>query len=93
MRRVGRPGLIGLAARTAVVTGTANAMQNRALRRRQDAQAQMAPEAPSPQPAPAPQPSGSAPDLTAELSKLAELHSSGLLTAEEFAAAKARLLG
>lgn len=40
IRRVGRPGLIGLAARTAVVAGTANAvgrgMNNRAERRAQD---------------------------------------------------------
>ncbi|PFG18597.1 SHOCT domain-containing protein [Serinibacter salmoneus] len=40
IRRVGRPGLIGLAARTAVVAGTANAvgrgMNNRADRRAQD---------------------------------------------------------
>jgi hypothetical protein len=33
-----------------------------------------------------------APDLTTELEKLAGLHSSGVLTDEEFAAAKARLL-
>ncbi|MGB4779282.1 MAG: SHOCT domain-containing protein, partial [Microbacterium sp.] len=38
--RVGRPGLVGLAARTAVVTGTANAMNNRAAAQRQDAVAQ-----------------------------------------------------
>jgi membrane protease subunit (stomatin/prohibitin family) len=32
-------------------------------------------------------------DVTAELQKLAELHKSGVLTAEEFAAAKKKLLG
>ncbi len=32
-------------------------------------------------------------DITAELQKLAELHKSGLLTADEFAAAKQKLLG
>lgn len=37
MRRVGRPGLIGLAARTAVVAGTANAVNARAGQRQQAA--------------------------------------------------------
>lgn len=96
MRRVGRPGLIGLAARTAVVTGTANAMQNRAMQNRQEAQlAQQAAAAPlSSQGAsepPAPPAAGA--DLVAELSKLGELRTAGVLTDEEFAAAKARLLG
>ncbi len=97
LRRVGRPGLIGLAARTAVVTGTANAMNSRAANRQQQQQmaaeqayqesmAQQAPVAPAVAPGPAM-------DLTAELGKLADLHSSGVLTDAEFAAAKARLLG
>lgn len=33
-----------------------------------------------------------APDLTAQLQQLAQLHDSGILTDEEFAAAKAKLL-
>lgn len=37
MRRAGRPGLIGLAARTAVVAGTANAVNARASQRHQAA--------------------------------------------------------
>ena len=37
MRRAGRPGLIGLAARTAVVAGTANAVNARAGQRQQAA--------------------------------------------------------
>ena len=40
--------------------------------------------------APAP---ASSPDLITELKKLADLHSAGVLTDDEFAAAKARLLG
>ncbi|MDD1652913.1 MAG: SHOCT domain-containing protein [Methanomicrobiales archaeon] len=32
-------------------------------------------------------------DITAELQKLAELHKSGVLSAEEFAAAKKKILG
>ncbi|WP_448222514.1 SHOCT domain-containing protein [Gordonia iterans] len=113
MRRAGRPGLIGLAARTAVVTGTANAMGNRAHSKRlaqeqaaqqqaaaqqaawQQQQAQQAafaaPQAPA-APAPSPAATGGV-DLTAELMKLADLRTQGLLTDEEFAAAKAKLLG
>jgi hypothetical protein len=41
-------------------------------------------------PAPAPAPAG---DTTAELERLAGLHQSGALTDDEFAAAKAKLLG
>jgi hypothetical protein len=57
-----------------------------------DAQAQQQaysapPEQYLPPPAPAPQP-----DLTAKLQQLAELHNSGVLTDEEFAAAKQKLL-
>ncbi len=113
MRRAGRPGLIGLAARTAVVTGTANAMGNRAAAKRaeqaQQVQAQQAwqqqqaeqayaaqQQAAQQQAAPAAPPAPAAPagvDLTAELTKLADLHTKGLLTDAEFAAAKAKLLG
>ncbi|NUS12192.1 MAG: SHOCT domain-containing protein, partial [Streptomyces sp.] len=60
-RRVGRPGLIGAAARTAVVTGTATAV-NRRVQSRADARdadryaaARPDPAAPAP-PAPAPAP-------------------------------------
>lgn len=47
---------------------------------------QQAQQAPAPQAAPGGQ------DITAELQKLAQLHSSGALTDEEFASAKQRLL-
>lgn len=47
-----------------------------------------APQAPAPAPAAAP-----ADDTTAELERLAGLHQSGALTDDEFAAAKAKLLG
>jgi hypothetical protein len=51
-------------------------------------EAQAAP--PAAAPAPAAAPSG---DATAELERLAGLHQSGALTDEEFAAAKAKVLG
>jgi uncharacterized membrane protein YebE (DUF533 family) len=46
--------------------------------------------APAPAPAPAPAAGG---DTTAELERLASLHTAGALTDDEFAAAKAKLLG
>ena len=96
-------GLIRGMARTAVVAGTATAVSNRVSRRqaerwqRQDYEQQAqyaAPQyaAPPPAPAPAAAPAGGA-DMTAELERLATLRNQGVLTDEEFAAAKAKLLG
>jgi multidrug resistance efflux pump len=45
------------------------------------------------QAAPAAAPPAAAPDAAAELERLAQLHQSGALTDEEFAAAKAKVLG
>lgn len=57
-----------------------------------DAQAQQQQAAPPPQyAAPAPQVPAQN-DLTAKLNELAQLHTAGVLTDEEFAAAKAKLL-
>lgn len=51
-------------------------------------------QAPPPPPAPAPAPPPAAEDdQVAQLQKLADMRAQGLLTDEEFAAAKARLLG
>ena len=48
----------------------------------------------APPPAPAPEPAGAGgDDLTADLRRLAELENQGILSEEEFAAAKAKLLG
>jgi hypothetical protein len=99
MRRMGRPGLVGMAARTAVVAGTATAVAG-GVRHHQDekyaaqqAEAQQAPPPPPPAAAPAPAaaPSGDV-DVTGELTKLADMKAQGLLTEEEFSAAKAKLL-
>jgi uncharacterized membrane protein YebE (DUF533 family) len=54
---------------------------------------QTAPQPPPPAPAPAPAPAAPAGDTTAELERLAQLHQSGALTDDEFAAAKSKLLG
>lgn len=100
--RMGRPGLLGLAARTAVVAGTATAVSGgMAAHQRRKAQseyeaaqyeaAQQQAAEPVTSPAPA---SATAPvDLVAELQELGDLQTRGLLTDAEFAAAKTRLLG
>lgn len=78
-------GLLRTAARTAVISGTATAVSGRVARRQAAAYAgEAAPAAPT---APAPD------DNIAEIQELAALHSQGVLTDEEFAAAKAKLLG
>ena len=82
-------GLLRMAARTAVVAGTATAVSGRVQRRQaakwdqQDAQ-QYEQEAPPPE---------AEDDATAQLQNLAKLHTQGVLTDEEFAAAKAKILG
>jgi hypothetical protein len=93
-------GLLGGMARTAVVAGTATAVSNRVSRRqarRWDAQETEAAPPAAPAPAPVAAPPAAAPvpvdPTTAQLERLAGLHSSGVLSDEEFAAAKARLLG
>lgn len=98
--RVGRPGLLGTMARTAVVAGTArattNAFDRRAQRRSAEQQAyaqQQEAYAPPPQQyAPSAQAAPDADDMVAKLEKLGQLHQSGALSDEEFAAAKAQLL-
>ena len=99
LRRAGRPGLIGTAARTAVVVGTAGAVSSRQQERAQQRSAEQqpvetaAPAAPAPPPAPEAPAAPAADDLTTQLQRLGDLHASGTLTDDEFTAAKARLLG
>ena len=96
MRRMGRPGLIGTMARTAVIAGTATATSN-AVNRRQQARAQQQADAAAYEQqqyaAPAPKPAAGGDDLVAKIQELAQLHQQGVLTDDEFAAAKQRLLG
>lgn len=106
LRRVGRPGLLGMAARTAVVAGTAQAtagavsrrQANRAQQQYEAQQYEAAQQAPPPPPQPV-APASAAPALGAndallsQLAQLGELHGKGVLTDAEFAAAKAKLLG
>jgi hypothetical protein len=90
------PRLLRGVARTAVVAGTATAVSNRVSRRQankwaEQDQQQYAQQAPPPAPAPAPAPAET--DTIAELKQLAELHDQGILTDDEFAAQKAKILG
>ena len=60
-----------------------------------DTQAQQQQYAPPPAqyaPAPAPAPAAAGSDLTAQLQQLAQLHTAGVLSDEEFATAKQKLL-
>jgi hypothetical protein len=102
------PGLLRGVARTAVIAGTASAVNGRVQRRQaekfasRDAQiyadrqtAYQEQTAPAPPPAAAPAPPA-APDqsaVIAQLTQLGELHKQGVLTDEEFATQKAKLLG
>ena len=121
LRRMGRPGLIGMAARTAVVAGTATAVAG-GVRGHQEAKANQAAEAQAyeaqqqqaqmdaaaanavaqqqaamgvaaQQAAAAPAAPAAGTDIVAELQKLAALHDQGILSDDEFAGAKAKLLG
>ena len=106
-RMVGRS-VARVAVGTAVVAGTAGAVQHHqqqkyagqeAAAQQQydqayqqgaaDAQAQQQAYAPPP---PEPAPAVPELDMTAQLQQLAQLHASGVLTDEEFAAAKGKLL-
>ncbi|MBM3667649.1 MAG: SHOCT domain-containing protein [Actinobacteria bacterium] len=83
------PGSIRGVARTAVVAGTATAVSGRVQRR----QAQRwSGQDPCAQQQLAPPPAAPADDNIAKLKELGELHQSGVLTDEEFAAQKAKLL-
>jgi hypothetical protein len=88
------PGLLRGMARTAVVAGTATAVSNRVSRRQANRWASQ--DAQQYEPAPqqyAPPPADGGSDPIAQLKELAELRDQGILTEEEFAAQKARILG
>jgi membrane protease subunit (stomatin/prohibitin family) len=85
------PGLLRGMARTAAIAGTATAVSNRVSKRQgerwaeQDAQQQ-------PQAAQAQPPAAAGPSMIDQLKELGELKNQGILTEEEFAAQKAKLL-
>jgi hypothetical protein len=97
------PGLLRGVARTAVIAGTATATSNAVNRRaatknvaayenaRQEYE-QQAVQQPVQQPAPAPALQNQD-DTLAQLERLGQLKAQGILTEEEFAAQKAKILG
>jgi hypothetical protein len=86
------PGLVRGVARTAVVAGTATAVSGRVARRQANRYAQEDQAAAQPV-TPGAATAGSAEDQVAELQKLAQMQAQGLLTPEEFAAMKAKIVG
>ena len=104
--RRGRPGLLGMAARTAVVAGTATAVSGNVQRRQQgraqddqaqaqadaDAQAQAEYDAQQQQQQAAAPPASGDSALLDQLNQLSQLHNAGVLSDTEFTAAKAKLL-
>ena len=93
------PGLLRGIARTAVIAGTATTVSNRVSRRQgQKWAAQEEQASPPPQQAPPPQqyappPAPDGEDRVGKLKDLAALKEQGVLTEEEFASEKARVLG
>jgi hypothetical protein len=76
-----------------VVAGTATAVSNNVSRRQANRWAQQSAQQPQyAESAPVPAPAPAAADPIAQLKELAALHDQGVLTDEEFAAQKAKLL-
>jgi Short C-terminal domain len=93
MRRRGRP-IARMAVSTAVIAGTAGAVRHHQDQKYANQAAQQEAEQ-AQQYAPAPE-AAAAPEVdptTAQLQNLANLHAQGILSDEEFAAAKAKALG
>ncbi len=87
--------LLRTMARTAVIAGTATSVSNRTSRRQQGRWAQQEQQQEQPQQqAPAPV-AAAAPEVDPieRLKELGQLHESGVLTDQEFAAEKAKILG
>ena len=94
------PGLVGMAARTAVVAGTATAVSGRVHRRQQQKYAGQDAQYVEQQAVAMEQGfqqgadmAAAEPDYTAELQQLAQLKNQGILTEEEFEAKKKQILG
>ena len=91
-------GLIRGVARTAAIAGTATAVSNRVSRRQankwaaQDEQQAAEQQQAPPPPPPSQEPAAPQADMLTQLQQLGELRESGVLTEEEFAAQKAKIL-
>jgi Short C-terminal domain len=93
------PGLVGMAARTAVVAGTASAVSGRVQRRQQrkyaeeDAQYVERQAAAMEQGVEGSAAAPAEPDYAAELEQLAQLKAQGIISEEDFEAKKKQILG
>lgn len=87
------PGLMRGVARTAVIAGTATTVSNRVSRRQANKWSNQEAQQNAQQQAAAPPAAAEAPDPIAQLKQLADLKNQGILTEEEFAAQKAKILG
>jgi hypothetical protein len=83
-------GLVRMAARTAVVAGTATAVSGRVAQKQANKAAEQQAAA---APAAAPDAPAAAEDPMEKVKQLADLHAQGILSDEEFAAAKKKALG
>jgi hypothetical protein len=86
------PGLLRGVARTAVVAATATAVSTRVARRQADRWSRQG-YYDEPEPAPPPPAAAPAQDPIEQLKQLAALKDQGILTDQEFAAQKAKILG
>jgi len=90
------PRLLRMAARTAVVAGTASAVSGRVQRRQANKWAEQGAQAPpgpaEPQQVPEQRSAPSTTDTLEQLQKLGELKAQGVLTEQEFAQEKAKIL-
>jgi Short C-terminal domain len=90
------PGLVGMAARTAVVAGTATAVSGRVARKQQSKYSEQDAAYMEQQGAAVAQGAeqvAAQPDYVAELEQLAKLKEQGIITEEEFEAKKKQTLG
>jgi hypothetical protein len=92
--RAGRPSIVGTAARTAVIAGTATAVSGRVAAGQQAKAQQAAAQQSAAQQTVAQQvPGAVSEDAIEQVKRFAELRDAGILTDEEFGAKKAQLLG
>ena len=87
------PGLLRGIARTAAVAGTATAVSNRVSRRQYSRWGQQDTQQSYAEPEPVQQQAAPSEDRVSQLKQLGELKAQGILTDQEFAAEKARILG
>jgi hypothetical protein len=86
------PRLLRTVARTAAIAGTATAVSGRVQRRQANKWSEQEAAQAPPEAAPAPAAAAAGPSMIDQLKELGELKEQGILTEDEFAAQKAKLL-